>query len=104
VSTQYVESIERFTDKADNSAIEKIVDYLGIALRNPDGSTVAASDEDELKTIREGFCAKKLDMNAEQAEQAIQEVCELMKYDNAKCRVTFYYLLADRANKLDALG
>jgi hypothetical protein len=56
-----------------------------------------------LATIRDGFCAKELGMGPEEAEAAIAQVAELMKYDTAKCRVTFYYLLAHRAGKLDTL-
>jgi hypothetical protein len=104
MSTSYIESIERFTDKVDTAAVDNIVKYLGIALQSSDGSTVAASDAKELATIENGVCAKKLGMDASQAKAAIEEVCEIMKHDSAKCRVTFYYLLADKANKLDAFG
>lgn len=104
LSQQYVESIQRFCDDVDLAAVDSIVNYLGIALTNPDGSTVAATDADELKTIQDGFCAKKLGMDHKQAEEAVSQVCELMKHDNAKCRVTFYYVLADRAGKLGTLS
>ncbi|MEM8734323.1 MAG: DUF2853 family protein [Planctomycetota bacterium] len=104
MSSTYVESIERFADSVDTSAIDNIVKYLGIALQSADGSTVAASDPDELKTIQDGVCAKKLGLDASEAEAAIQQVCEIMKHDAAKCRVTFYYLLADKAGKLEAFA
>lgn len=98
--SDYVASIERFTDNVSEKAIENLVDHLGIALRSPDGATVAASDPEELKTIQDGFCTKHLDMAADEAAAAVEQVCEIMKHDSAKCRVTFYYLLADRAGKL----
>ena len=101
MSNTYVESIERFCEQVDTSAIDNIVNYLGIALRSSDGSTVAASDADELKTIQEGFCVKKLGMEPAEAEAAVQRICELMQHDAAKCRVTFYYLLAEKTGKLD---
>lgn len=104
MSTTYVESIQRFCDNVDHAAIDNIVKHLGIALQNPDGATVAASDPAELKTIQEGFCAKKLGMGPDDAKKAVQDVCELMKHDSAKCRVTFYYVLADRAGKLNTLA
>lgn len=97
--SNYAESIERFA-KVNEAAIAGIVKHLGIALQSADGSTVAASDPDELKTIQEGFCAKHLGMTAEAAAKAVEEVCETMKHDAAKCRVTFYYLLADKVGKL----
>ena len=98
--SNYAESIERFTETVSTSAIDNIVKHLGIALRSGDGATVAASDPSELKTIQDGFCAKKLGMSAEEAQSAIEKVCEIMKHDSAKCRVTFYYLLADNAGKI----
>lgn len=98
--SNYAESIGRFVDKVDETVIENLVKHLGIALQNPDSATVAASDPSELETVQNGFCAKYLEMNAEEAAEACQAVAEIMKHDSAKCRVTFYYLLADRAGKL----
>jgi energy-coupling factor transporter ATP-binding protein EcfA2 len=99
--SNYAESIERFVDSVNTAAIDGLVKHLGIALRNPDSATVAASDDSELATVRDGFCAKHLGMSAEEADAAIAKVAETMKHDSAKCRVTFYYLLADAAGKLD---
>lgn len=99
--SQYVESIERFTENVNTIAIDNLVKHLGIALHSADGKTVAASDPAELATVRDGFCMKYLDMSPGQADTAIEEVCETMKHDSAKCRVTFYYLLADKAGKLE---
>lgn len=101
MSTTYEESIARFCDPVRKPVIDNLVKHLGIALQSADGETVAATDPAELKTIREGFCAKYLGLNEADADQAIQEVCDLMQHDTAKCRVTFYYLLADKAGKLD---
>ena len=98
--SNYVESIARFVDKVDETVVENLVKHLGIALRNPDSATVAASDPSELETIQNGFCAKYLEMGAEEAAEACKNVAEIMKHDTAKCRVTFYYLLADKAGKL----
>lgn len=98
--SQYVESIERFSTPVNQAAIDGLVKHLGIALRSADAATVAASDESELATIRDGFCAKHLGMASEEADKAIAEVAETMKHDSAKCRVTFYYLLAEKAGKL----
>lgn len=100
----YTESIARFCDKVDQTALETIVKYVGIALQSPDASSVAASDPNELETIKEGYCAKKLELTAEEATQAIDRVAEIMKHDAAKCRVTFYYLLADKTGNLNKLA
>lgn len=98
--SMHLESIQRFDANAQQSTIDKIVNHLGIALRSQDGATVATSDKKELETIRDGFCAKKLDLSAEEADKLIEQVGEEMKHDSAKCRVTFYYLLALKAGKL----
>ena len=55
----------------------------------------------ELDSIRDGFCKKHLELEPAKAEELIAEVCEVMKHDSAKSRVTFYYLLAEKAKKLD---
>ena len=64
---------------------------------------VSATDKAELDRIRDGFAAKKLGLAPEAAEAGIQQVCEKMKGDRSKSRVTFYYLLAEATNTLDKL-
>ncbi len=102
--SNYVESIERFCEKVDAGIVDGIAKSLAGALASADGATVAASDPSELRTIRDGFCANKLELNAEEADAAIAQVCDVMKHDSAKCRVTFYYLLADRTDRLSKLA
>jgi len=99
--SQYLESIQRFDEGATQATVDKIVSHLGIALRTADGQTVAASDQKELDQVRDGFCSKHLGLEAPEAEKMIGEVMEMLKYDSAKSRVTVYYLLAQKAGKLD---
>jgi len=99
--SQYLESIQRFDEGAKQSTVDNIVKHLGIALQSQDGSTVAVSDSKELELIRDGFCAKHLELGADEADKMIGEVAELLKHDSAKSRVTFYYLLAHKAGKLE---
>ena len=96
-----LESVQRFDADAKQSTVDNIVKHLGIALRTADGQTVAASDQKELDQIRDGFCKKHLDLEPADAEAKIAEVLELLKHDSAKSRVTVYYLLAQKAGKLD---
>ena len=96
----YVESIERFVESVNETVVENLVKHLGGSLASADGATVAVTDDSELKTIKDGFCAKYLELTEEKAEAAIKEVAELMKHDTAKCRVTFYYMLADKTSNL----
>jgi hypothetical protein len=99
--SQYLESIQRFDENAKQSTVDNIVKHLGIAMQSADGQTVAASSKEELERIRDGFCQKHLDLEAPAAEAMIGEVMELLKHDSAKSRVTVYYLLAQKAGKLE---
>ena len=96
-----LESIQRFSPDARQETVEAIVKHLGIGMQTADGKTVAVSETSELDRIRDGFCAKNLGLPPDKAELLIQEVCEIMQHDTAKSRVTFYYLLAEKAGKLD---
>lgn len=101
--SNYAEDVAKFTSPVDEAAVDAIVKYCGIALRNRDSSMVSATDKAELDRIRDGFAAKKLGLAPEAAEAGIQQVCEKMKGDRSKSRVTFYYLLAEATNTLDKL-
>ena len=99
----YIGDVKRYAEDADLDHVKKIVNFCGIALRNRDSSLVSCSDEAERNRVRDGFCAKKLDMSTATASAAIGTVCQTMKQDRNKQRVTFYYLLAKNAGKLDSL-
>ena len=83
-----------------------IIRHLGIALQNKDASFVACNDKSERDRVRESFLQKKLALSMTDAEldQAIMEVCQKMKADRDKSRVAFYYLLAEKFNKLSTFA
>lgn len=99
--SQYLESIQRFDENAKQSTVDNIVKHLGIAMQSADGQTVAASSQEELNRIRDGYCKKHLELDPPEATKMIGEVMELLKHDSAKSRVTVYYLLAQKAGKLE---
>ena len=99
----YIEDVKRYDSSATEDHVKKIANYCGIALRSRDSSLVSCSDEAERNRVRDGFCAKKLGMDQEEASKSIEEVCQTMKQDRNKHRVTFYYLLSKSAGKLDSL-
>jgi len=99
----YIEDVKRYDGAAASDRVQKIVNYCGIALQNRDSSLVSCTDEAERNRVRDGFCAKKLGMDADSASAAIETVCQTMKADRNKQRVTFYYLLAQNASKLGDL-
>lgn len=101
--SDYSPDIKKYTKNVDDAAVQAIVKYCGIALRNKDSATVAGTDPSELATVRDGFAAKKLGLPADVAELAIAKVVEMMKGDRSKSRVTFYYLLADVTGTLNLL-
>lgn len=99
-ASDYIEDVRRYVSGADEERVQKICNYLGIALANRDSSLVSCSDDTERNRVRDGYAAKKLGMDKTEAEAAITAVCDTMKGDRNKQRVTFYYLMAKNAGKL----
>src|SRR5450432_3930768 len=104
MDNDYSEDIAKYTSTVDADAIAGIVKHLGIALRSRDASLVAASDPEEMERVRDSFLKKKLALTQPDAEldAAVSEVTDRMKGDHSKSRVTVYYLLAEKFNKLDS--
>jgi Protein of unknown function (DUF2853) len=102
--SDYLADVRRYDAGADEEHVKKIVKHLGIALRNKDSSLVSCSDQTELDRVREKWCVKKFGAtdNAK-SDSIIAKVCETMKADKTKGRVTFYYLVAKHLGKLGAL-
>lgn len=102
--TDYAADIRKYTSNVNEAAVKTIVNYCGIALRNTDSSLVATSDPQELATVRDGFAAKKLGLDAAAADAGMKAVAEKMKDEHRKSRVTFYYLLAEATGTMDKLA
>ncbi len=101
---EYLDDVRRYDSGASEEHVEKIVKHLGIALRGKDSSLVSCSDTSELDRVREKWCMKKLGAtDASAADDIIARVCEQMKGDNRKQRVTFYYLVAKHMSELGSL-
>lgn len=105
MSAEYVTDLKRYQPQLNEQAVDKIVKHLGIALKSRDGSIVSCSSKDELARVRDSWLKKKLAITDDDAklDAAIKDICEQMKGDKNKNRVTFYYLLAEKFGKLDAL-
>jgi len=102
--SEYLEDVQRYDAGADAGVVDKIVKHLGIALRSRDSSLVSCSDPSELDRVREKWCEKKFgSTNKAAADEIIAKVCEEMKGDRNKNRVTFYYLVAKYMGKLSEL-
>lgn len=100
----YKADIAKYTSNINDKAVEAIVKFCGIALQSRDSSLVACSDEAELDRVRKGFATKVLGLDEAACNAAINAVCEKMKADSTKHRVTFYYLLAESTGKMSALA
>ena len=104
--TPYIENLGKFTDNVNEGAVGGIVKHLGITLENKDASLVSGSDQSELERVRESWLKRKLGRSEDDAalDAAIQDVCEKMgRSDPNKCRVAFYYLLAENYGVLGDL-
>lgn len=101
--TDYAADVKKYDAGASDEIIGKIVKHLGIALRSRDASMVSCSDQSELGRVKEKWCGKKLGVTGAAADDAVAAVCEAMKGDRSKARVTFYYLVAKQLGKLGDL-
>lgn len=101
----YWENVKAYDADANEDIVRKIVNHCGIALNSNDAKFVACSDEAERNTVRDSWLVKKLGVEAtrEVLDAKVLTVCETMKADRMKCRVTFYYLLAKAEGKLASL-
>ncbi|MCB1383806.1 MAG: DUF2853 family protein [Notoacmeibacter sp.] len=99
----YLADVKKYDAGADEAIVNKIVKHLGIALRSRDASLVSCTDPSELDRVVEKWCGKKLGVTGDAASGAVQSVCETMKADKTKARVTFYYLVAKELGKLGDL-
>jgi spore maturation protein SpmA len=102
--SEYSTDVAKYTAKVNEAAVASIVKYCGIALRNADSSLVSGTDPKELATVRTGFAAKKLGLDAAAADAGMKTVVEKMQGVNRKSRVTFYYLLAEATGTLGKLA
>jgi hypothetical protein len=102
MAQDWVAEVKKYAPEADEAAIKGIVRHCGIALQSRDGSFVSCTDKAERDRVRDGFLKKKLALTDGEADldKAVVAVCERMKADRDKPRVTFYYLLAEKYGKL----
>ncbi|MGA8320556.1 MAG: DUF2853 family protein [Xanthobacteraceae bacterium] len=98
----WVMEVKKYVAGPDEAAIEGIVRHCGIALQSKDASLVACTDKAERDRVRDSFLKKKLALSGSDAEldKAVTDVCQKMHADRDKSRVVFYYLLAEKYDKL----
>ena len=98
----WAKDVTKYVASPDEAAIKGIVKHCGIALQSRDASFVACTDKAERDRVRDSFLRKKLALSGSDAEldKAVMDVCQKMHADRDKSRVAFYYLLAEKYNKL----
>lgn len=102
--SEYVADIKKYTSNVNEAAVSAIAKYCGIALRGKDSRYVSVTDAAEVKRVVDGFCAKKLGLDAKAAEAAVKAAGEKMKADRTKHRVTVYYLVAEATGTMSKLA
>ena len=96
---KYFANVKKFDNKADRATVDAIVKHCGVSLRSRDSSLVACSDATETALVARNFVGKKLGIDTGR-EDVVKAVCQEMKGERFKSRVTFYYLCAKQAGKL----
>ena len=106
MAEDWLADVRKYHSGADEGVVRKIVNYLGIALRNRDSSLVSFSDPAEVGRVRERFLRKKLGLTDTDAtlNAGLDAVKQMMSGDRTRNRVTVYYLLADYFGKQDLFG
>jgi hypothetical protein len=98
----HLADVKKFAKKPLNeAAFAGLSKAYALVMSKSDTRYVACSDAAELERVRENFLKKKLGLTASDLDATIKSVCEHMKADKTKSRLTFYYLLAEHYGKLD---
>ncbi len=94
--------LAKYTSKIDDAALQGMAKTYALVMSNKDSQFVSCGDESEKDTVRENFLKKKLGLSNSDADlnAAVDSVCLTMKEDRFKSRLVFYYLLAEKYNKL----
>jgi hypothetical protein len=103
----YAKDIKKHLGEVDMEFLTIVVKNLGPSIYKKDAELVSCSDEKELETVRKNFMMKKLAYTKEDktfCQDAIQDVCQILKGVRTKYRATFYYMLAKNLKKTSMLS
>jgi len=100
--SEYKASLAKYTTNINEAALTTMASTYKLVMSNKDAKFVSCGDASEKETVRENFLKKKLALTLSDAEldAAIDAVCVTMQEERMKNRVVFYYLLAEKYNKL----
>ncbi|WP_300516479.1 DUF2853 family protein [Aliiroseovarius sp.] len=90
----------------DMDLLTKVTIGCGPAIYNDDASTVAATQDSELETVKENFLIKKLDLSdGPQLMEAINAVIDTYgRSERNKYRAVVYYMLVKHFGKEAVYG
>ncbi len=96
---KYTADLEAIGNKVDAKCLRGVAKSCGPSIYRKDSSLVAASNKQELETVRKKFLIGKLGLkDTPKLDEGIAEV-KAAYAKRAKYRVVFYYLLAKRFRK-----
>ena len=98
-----IDDVKKYDSGVDEKLVEAIFNSLKPVHANLDAMLVGCTDDSELQTVKRNFLMKKLGMDdSPELDAAVKEICEKMKGDRMKQRITFYYLLTKKFGKESA--
>ena len=98
---EVVEKVKKYDKKPDEELLAALVARYAIVFRNADAKFVSCSDKSELNRVKKSFLLDRLkvDMDDEEMDKVLAEICQQMKADRRKHRGVFYYLLTKKLGK-----
>jgi hypothetical protein len=98
----HLADIKKYSAKPDEAAVTGMAKTYALVMSKPDTKWVAASDPNEILTVVNNFCKKKLGRKEKEADlvAACNAIGAKMKDARNKSRLTFYYLLAEHFGAL----
>lgn len=98
----HMADLKKFAKKSiHEAAAAGMMKSYALVMGKADTRYVACSDPTELDRVRENFLKKKLGLKTDDMDASIKSICDHMKSDKTKSRLTFYYLLAEHYGKLE---
>jgi hypothetical protein len=100
---EHKNAVAKYAKNIHTAALDGMAKNYALVLSNKDSQYVASTDDGEKATVRENFLKKKLGLthSDDELNAAIEEIGQLMKEDHFKSRLAYYYLLAEKYNKLE---
>jgi len=102
----YKQDILKHFGEVDEDFLTIVVKNLGPSIYRANAELVSCEKDKELKTVKNNFLIKKLKLSKddERLDSIVDEVCNELKSVKIKYRATFYYRLACKLDKKEALN